>query len=70
MTLLGNIAIWTIQSVLFGIGIGLAGLAAHLAGPSVATVLNTDELIPSAIVFFAVAAVSPPFASLPVAVST
>jgi hypothetical protein len=56
MTLLGNIAIWTIQAVLFCIGIGLAGLAAHLAGPPMATVLNTDELIPSAIVFFAAAA--------------
>lgn len=56
MTLLGYIAISIIQAVLFGIGIGMAGLAAHLAGPPMATVLNVHELIPSAIIFFAVAA--------------
>lgn len=57
MSLLGNIAIWIIQAVLFGIGIALAGLTAHLAGPAMATFLNIDELIPSAIIFLAVAAV-------------
>lgn len=57
MSLLGNIAIWIVQAVLFGIRIGMAGLTAHLAGPAMATLLNIDELIPSAIIFFAVAAV-------------
>ena len=49
-----DIAIWTIQALLFGIGI--AGLTAHLAGPLLATAFAIDELIPTAIVFFAVAA--------------
>ena len=30
---LREIMIWIIQAVLFGIGIGFAGLTAHLAGP-------------------------------------
>ena len=50
------IVIWTIQVVLFGIGIGIAGLTAHLAGPLLATAFAIDELIPTALVFFAVAA--------------
>ena len=29
--------IWIILAVLFGIGIGIAGLTAHLAGPLLAT---------------------------------
>ena len=48
--------IWIIQAVLFGIGIGFAGLTAHLAGPPLATAFAVDELIPTAIVFFAAAA--------------
>ena len=48
--------IWLVQAVLFGIGIGVAGLTAHLAGPWLATAFAIDELIPTAIVFFAVAA--------------
>jgi hypothetical protein len=56
MMLFRDIAIWTIQAVLFGIGIGIAGLTAHLAGPLLATAFAIDELIPTAIVFFAVAA--------------
>ena len=34
--LLRDIAIWIVQAVLFGIGIGVAGLTAHLAGPLLA----------------------------------
>jgi hypothetical protein len=56
MTTLQAIAIWLVQAVLFLIGIGAAGLAAHLGGPLFAGAFNVDELIPSAIVFFAVAA--------------
>ena len=37
-------------------GSGIAGLTAHLAGPLLATAFGIDELIPTAIVFFAVAA--------------
>ena len=56
MILLRDIAIWIVQAVLFGIGIGIAGLTAHLAGPLLAAAFAVDELIPTAIVFFAVAA--------------
>jgi hypothetical protein len=56
MMLLREIMIWIIQAVLFGIGIGIAGLTAHLAGPLLATAFAIDELIPTAVVFFAVAA--------------
>jgi hypothetical protein len=55
MMLLRELAIWTIQAVLFGIGIGIAGLTAHLAGPLLAAAFAIDELIPTAIIFFAVA---------------
>ena len=48
--------IWIIQAVLFGIGIGIAMLTAYLAGPLLATAFAIDELIPTAIVFFAVVA--------------
>ena len=54
--LLRDMMVWIIQAVLFGIGIGFAGLTAHLAGPLLAAVFAIDELIPTAIVFFAVAA--------------
>lgn len=47
---------WLVQAALFGIGIGIAGLAAHLIGPLLATAFAIHELIPTAIVFFAVAA--------------
>ena len=53
---LREIMIWIIQAVLFGIGIGFARLTAHLAGPLLATVFGIDQLIPTAIVFFAVTA--------------
>jgi hypothetical protein len=56
MMLFRAIVIWTVQAVLFGVGIGLAGLTAHLAGPLMATAFAIDELIPTAVVFFAVAA--------------
>jgi hypothetical protein len=57
MMALRDILIWIIQAVLFGIGIGIALLTAHLAGPLLATAFAIDELIPTAIVFFAVVAV-------------
>lgn len=44
------------QGLLFGIGIGAAGLAAHLGGGLIAAAFNVDALIPSAILFFAVLA--------------
>jgi hypothetical protein len=56
MITLQSIAIWLIQAVLFLIGISTAGLAAHLGGPLIAGAFNVDELIPSAAIFFGVAA--------------
>ena len=56
MMILRGIAVWICQAVLFLIGIGAAGLAAHLGGALVAWVFNVDELIPSAVIFFAAAA--------------
>ena len=56
MTTLQTLAIWLIQAVLFLIGISTAGLAAHLGGPLIAGTFNIDELIPSAVIFFGVAA--------------
>lgn len=56
MITLHIIAIWLIQAVLFFIGIVTAGLAAHVGGPLIAGAFNGDELIPSAVIFFAVAA--------------
>jgi hypothetical protein len=56
MMLLRTLMIWTIQAVLFGIGIGIAGLAAHLLGPLLAGAFAIHELIPTALVFFAAAA--------------
>jgi hypothetical protein len=56
MTLLRELMIWLLQAALFGIGIGIAGLAAHLIGPLLATAFAIHELIPTAIVFFAAAA--------------
>ena len=55
--MLREIMIWIFQAVLFGIGIGIALLTAHVAGPLLAIVFAIDELIPAAIVFFAVVAV-------------
>ena len=56
MITLHTIAIRLIQAVLFFIGIVTAGLAAHVGGSLIAGAFNVDELIPSAIIFFAVAA--------------
>jgi hypothetical protein len=56
MITLHTLAIWLIQAVLFFIGIGTAGLAAHLGGPLIAGAFDINELIPTAIIFFAVAA--------------
>ena len=56
MMLLRALVIWTVQLLLFGIGIGVAGLAAHLIGPLIAGAFDIDELIPTALVFFVMAA--------------
>jgi hypothetical protein len=56
MMLFRALVIWTVQALLFGIGIGMAGLSAHVAGPLVAGIFDIHELIPSALIFFAVAA--------------
>ena len=56
MMMLREILVWLIQAVLFGIGIGIAGLSAHLIGPLLGAALAIHELIPTAVVFFAVAA--------------
>jgi hypothetical protein len=56
MMMLREIAILLCQAVLFCTGIGTAGLAAHLGGALIAGALAIDELIPAAIIFFAVAA--------------
>ena len=56
MITLQTIAIWLIQAVLFFIGIVTAGVAAHVGGPLIAGAFNVDDLIPSAVIFFAVAA--------------
>jgi hypothetical protein len=56
MMMLREIVIWIYQGLLFGVGIGTAGLAAHLGGDVLAGAFNIDELIPSAVIFFAVAA--------------
>ncbi|MEO8318021.1 MAG: hypothetical protein ABJA75_09135 [Bradyrhizobium sp.] len=56
MITLQTLAIWLIQGVAFLIGISTAGLAAHVGGPLIAGAFNVDELIPSAAIFFAVAA--------------
>ena len=57
MITLHAIAIWLIQAVLFLIGIATAGVAAHVGGPLIAGAFGIDELVPSAAIFFAVAAV-------------
>ena len=54
--MLRELSIWFIQAALFGIGIGLAGLMAHLIGSLLATAFAIHELIPTAMVFFAGAA--------------
>jgi MFS-type transporter involved in bile tolerance (Atg22 family) len=56
MMALREIMIWIVQAVLFGIGIGVAGLTAHLAGPLLAKTFAIHELIPTAVVFIAMAA--------------
>jgi hypothetical protein len=50
------IAVWLIQLVLFMIGIGTAGLAAHLGGALIADAFNINDAIPSVVIFFAVMA--------------
>ena len=56
MMMLREMMIWLCQGLLFLIGIGIAGLAAHLGGTLIAVAFNVDDLIPTAVIFFAVAA--------------
>ena len=56
MPLFRTIVIWTVQALLFGIGIGTAGLSACMFGPIMAEVFSINELIPTALIFFSVAA--------------
>ena len=55
MMILREIVIWICQGLLFLIGIGTAGLACsgrHL----IAGAFNVDDLVPTAVIFFAMAA--------------
>ena len=56
MFTLQAIVIWIVQAIFSVIGMGTAGLAAHLGGALIAEVFDIDVLIPSAVIFFAVAA--------------
>jgi MFS-type transporter involved in bile tolerance (Atg22 family) len=56
MMLFRAIVLWTVRVLLFGIGIGTAGLLAHLFGPIIGQAFAIDELIPTALIFFTVAA--------------
>ena len=56
MMLLRTLLIWFFQALLLVVGIGIAGLAAHLLGPLLASAFAIHELIPTALVFFAAAA--------------
>ena len=51
-----TIVIWAVQVLLFCVGIGVAGLSAHLFGPIIAETFGIHEMIPTALIFFAVAA--------------
>ena len=44
MMLFRAIVLWTVQVLLFGIGIGSAGLLAHLFGPIIGQAFAIDEL--------------------------
>ena len=56
MTIVREIVLLMYHTVLLGIGIGIAGLSAHLGGTLIAAAFGIDELHPSAVIFFAVAA--------------
>lgn len=57
MTIVREIVLLMYHTVLLGIGIGIAGLTAHLGGNLIAAAFGVDELVPSAVIFFAAAAV-------------
>jgi hypothetical protein len=56
MMTLREIVIWICQIVLFTIGIGIAGLSAQLGGALVAWAFDINDIIPSAVIFFAATA--------------
>jgi hypothetical protein len=57
MMLLRDIVFLICQGVLFLIWFSIAGLTAHLGGGLVAGAFGIDDLIPSAVIFFAAVAV-------------
>ncbi len=56
MTILRDIVLLLYHTVLFAIAIVIAGLSAHFGGDLIAAAFGIDQLIPSAVIFFAVAA--------------
>jgi hypothetical protein len=56
MMILREITIRICQLALFGIGMGIAGLSAHPGGDLVAWAFDINDIIPTAVIFFAVAA--------------
>jgi hypothetical protein len=56
MMIVREIILLLYQAVLFGIGMGTAGLSAHLGGALIAGAFGVDDVIPAAVIFFAVAA--------------
>jgi hypothetical protein len=56
MMILREITIWICQLVLFMIGIGIAALSADLGGDLVAWAFDINDIIPTALIFFTVAA--------------
>ena len=49
MTIVREIVLLMYHTVLLGIGIGIAGLSAHLGGTLIAAAFRIDELLPSAV---------------------
>jgi hypothetical protein len=56
MTILSEIVVWICQILFFCIGFGAAGLTAHLGGDLIAWAFDINELIPTAVIFFAAVA--------------
>jgi hypothetical protein len=56
MTILSEIVVWICQILFFCIGFGTAGLTAHLGGDLIAWAFDINELIPTAVIFFAAVA--------------
>ena len=65
MMIVREIILLLYQAVLFGIGMGTAGLSAHLGGALIAGAFGVDDVIPAAVIFFAVAALLAVSATFP-----